>query len=55
MDKWKQFGSYEGWKSQNKDSLKADYDEYIDKEYFWVEPDTYVDFDDFCMGQWQRI
>lgn len=55
MDKWRKFGSYERWKSQNHSSLKAEYDEYIEKNYDWVQPDTYVSFDDFCMGTWQSL
>ena len=55
MDKWKEYGSYEAWKNSNNSSLQSDYDEHIESHYNWVEPDTYVSFDDFCMGKWQWL
>lgn len=55
MDKWKEFRTYENWKASNYSSLKSEYDEYIDENYTWVQPLTYVEFDDFCMGTWQSL
>ena len=55
MGKWREYGSYEAWKDSNHSELKAEHDEYIDKEYDWVMPYKFVSFDDFCMGKWQRI
>lgn len=55
MNKWKEFNSYENWKNQSNFILRQEYDEYIEKNYDWVQPDTYKTFDDFCMGKWQRL
>lgn len=52
MDKWKKYGTYERWKSENIDDLrsnfKADHDVIMDM----IEPPS---FDDYCMGTWQRL
>ncbi len=55
MDKWKRYGSYEVWKSSNISTLEYAYKERMDKDYDPIQPDTYVSFDDFCMGQWQWL
>jgi len=52
-DKWGKFGSYENWQQSNSARLKNDYNDYMDKNYNLVMPDTYVSFDDFCMATWQ--
>ena len=55
MDKWREYGCYEAWVESNRGVLKHEYDEYIEKNYDWVMPDTFVSFGDFCMGKWQRL
>ena len=55
MDKWQKYGGYENWKCSEDGWLKVKYDEYMEKNYTSTMPDTYVSFDDFCMGQWQGL
>ena len=55
MNKWKKYGSYEVWKSSEEGFLRVKYDEYIEAKYIPIQPDTFVNFDDFCMGQWQNL
>ena len=52
MSKWKEYGSFNKWQSQNENELKSDYDacEYERRQLF--ESPT---FDDYCMGVWQRL
>lgn len=52
MDKWKEYKTYENWKSQNHTSLKAKFDECWYERQNQLEPPS---FDDFCMGQWQWL
>ena len=55
MDKWKRYKTYENWKSSNESELRQNWEERQEKEYTWVMPDTYMSFDDYCMGQWQAL
>ncbi len=54
-DKWEEYGTYENWKSSNSGWLETEHKELLDEKYTWVMPDTYVSFDDFCMGKWQSL
>jgi len=47
--------SYDSWKSSNESELRYSYEKMQEEEYTWVMPDTYVSFDDYCMGQWQSL
>ena len=55
MDKWEKYGSYERWKEYNFSELMRKYDQRNGDKYDPYIPDTYLSFDDFCMGQWQSI
>ncbi len=53
MDSRTRTAGYESWKYSEEAYLRVKYDEYIKENYNPIMPDTYVSFDDFCMGQWQ--
>lgn len=55
MSKWNEYGSYEKWVASNRGELESEYKERNDKYYDHIQPDTYVSFDDFCMGKWQWL
>ena len=55
MDKWQEYKTYDRWVSVNEGWLKSEYNDYIADKYDWTMPDTYVSFDDFCMGKWQSL
>ena len=52
MDKWHEYRTYENWKQQNIDALKVGFDACEDERLDMIEPPN---FDDFCMGTWQRL
>jgi len=54
-NKYKDYTGYEGFKRIEHSRLKREYDEHMEKNYYEAMPDTYISFDDFCMGQWQRL
>ncbi len=49
----KETNNYTVWKDCNEGRLKVKYNYWIENNYNPVQPDTYQNFDDFCMGQWQ--
>ena len=55
MDKWTEYKTYNNWKYSNESELKRGYEERQEKYYTWVMPDTYISFDEYCMGQWQSL
>lgn len=55
MDKWEEYKTYENWKQSNHSELTREYENFIENKYSPAMPESFVHFDDFCMGRWQGL
>lgn len=54
MDKYKKYVSFDNWKNQNYQELLKEYKSWKNSGDSMKNTDD-IDFNDFCIGKWQRI